>query len=470
MVSGMSQIPRRAVTRTAKLASLPLGIAGRAAWGIGRRVGGRPAEVVASELQARTAAQIFKVLGELKGGAMKFGQALSIFEAALPEDLAGPYRAALTKLQEAAPPLPAATVHQVLTDSLGTGWRAQFRSFDDRPAAAASIGQVHKGVWNDGRQVAVKVQYPGAGAALLADLNQLGRVARLFANVSPGLDVKPLIAELKARVTEELDYVLEGESQAAFARAYADDPDFCVPDVVAVSEQVLVTEWIDGTPLSDIIRTGDQPTRDRVGVLFVRFLYSAPERVGLMHADPHPGNFRLMPDGKLGAIDFGAVARLPGALPEPIGRMARLALAGDAQHVLDGLRAEGFVKPGIEVDPHGVLDYVRPMIEPIAADEFTFSRAWLRGQATRVSDPRSPVSQLGRQLNLPPSYLLIHRVTMGAIGVLSQLGSTGRFRDEMVRWAPGFAEAPPATVAVKRVRKKPARKPPKPVEPSEPVE
>jgi predicted unusual protein kinase regulating ubiquinone biosynthesis (AarF/ABC1/UbiB family) len=435
----MSDIPRRAVTRTAKLATLPIGVAGRVAWGLGKRVGGRPAEVVASELQARTAAQIFRVLGELKGGAMKFGQALSIFEAALPEDLAGPYRAALTRLQEAAPPLPAAAVHGVLARELGAGWRKRFSHFGDRPAAAASIGQVHRAIWNDGRTVAVKVQYPGAGAALIADLNQLGRIARLFSLVAPGLDVKPLIMELKARVTEELDYVLEAESQRAFAAAYADDPDVCVPDVVAGSERVLVTEWIDGTPLSEVIRDGSPPDRDRAGLLLVRFLYSSPERVRLLHADPHPGNFRLMADGRLGVIDFGAVARLPEGLPEPIGRLARLALDGHAQDVLEGLRTEGFVKPTIEVDAEAVLDYVAPMIEPIAADEFTFSRSWLRNQASRVADPRSPASQLGRQLNLPPSYLLIHRVTLGAVGVLCQLGSTGKFRAEMERWQPGFA-------------------------------
>ncbi|HZG93906.1 MAG TPA: AarF/ABC1/UbiB kinase family protein [Mycobacteriales bacterium] len=435
----MSDIPRRAFTRSAKLASLPIGVAGRAAWGIGKRVGGRPAEVVATELQARTAAQIFKVLGELKGGAMKFGQALSIFEAALPEDLAGPYRAALTKLQEAAPPLPAGAVHGVLASELGADWRALFTSFDDKPAAAASIGQVHRAVWSDGRVVAVKVQYPGAGAALISDLNQLGRIARLFSTITPGLEVKPLIAELKARVTEELDYVLEAESQRAFAKGYADDPDVCVPDVVTGSERVLVTEWIDGTPLSEVISSGAADVRDRAGLLLVRFLYSSPQRVGLLHADPHPGNFRLLPDGRLGVIDFGAVARLPGGMPEPIGRLARLAIEGRADDVLDGLRAEGFVRPGVEVDAAAVLDYVEPMIQPIAADEFTFSRAWLRAQASRVADPRSPANQLGRQLNLPPSYLLIHRVTMGTIGVLCQLGSTGRFRDEAERWQPGFA-------------------------------
>src|SRR5215471_13828091 len=168
----MSDLPRRAVTRTVKLAALPAGLAGRTVLGLGKRVGGRPAEIVAREIQQRTADQIFRVLGELKGGALKLGQALSIFEAALPPELAGPYRATLTRLQESAPPLPAATVHKVLAAELGQDWRERFAEFDDRPAAAASIGQVHKAVWQDGRTVAVKIQYPGAGPALMADFTQ----------------------------------------------------------------------------------------------------------------------------------------------------------------------------------------------------------------------------------------------------------------------------------------------------------
>src|SRR6266516_6156764 len=152
----VSDHPRRAFTRNAKLATLPVGLAGRTALGLGKRIGGRPAELVATEIQQRTAEQIFRVLGELKGGAMKFGQALSIFEAALPPELAGPYRATLTRLQESAPPLPARPVHRVLAADLGEDWRDNFAEFDDRPAAAASIGQVHKALWHDGRLVAVK--------------------------------------------------------------------------------------------------------------------------------------------------------------------------------------------------------------------------------------------------------------------------------------------------------------------------
>ena len=435
----MSDIPRWAISRGAKLASLPLGVAGRATIGLGKRIGGRPAEIVATELQARTAEQLFRVLGELKGGAMKFGQALSVFEAALPEDLAAPYRAALTKLQEAAPPMPPSTVHRVLAAGLGPDWPAMFRDFSDKPAAAASIGQVHRGVWADGRNVAVKLQYPGAGPALLSDLNQIARLARLFAIINPGLDIKPLIAELRARVAEELDYALEAKSQAAFAAAYAGDPDIFVPKVVHSSDSVLVTEWIDGTPLSAIIRDGTQFDRNHVGLLYVRFLFSGPSRAGLLHADPHPGNFRLTADGRLAVVDYGAVARLPGGLPAPIGPLVRMAMDDDADGVLAGLREEGFVRPEFDVDAQAVLDYLRPMLEPLRAETFTFSRAWLRREAARVADPRSPASQLGRQLNLPPTYLLIHRVTLGGIGVLCQLGSEAPFRAEMEKWVPGFA-------------------------------
>jgi predicted unusual protein kinase regulating ubiquinone biosynthesis (AarF/ABC1/UbiB family) len=443
----VTDIPRRAVTRSARLAALPLGFAGRAALGLGKRVTGMATEVISAEVQQRTAEHLFSVLGQLKGGAMKFGQALSIFEAALPEEMAGPYRQALTRLQESAPPLPAASLHKVLASEMGADWTKHFEAFDDSPAAAASIGQVHRAVWRRARgggiPVAVKIQYPGAGDALLADLNQLSRLAGLFKVVQPGLDVKPLLVELRARISEELDYLLEAEYQRSFAKVYGDDPEIHVPRVVAASPRVLITEWIEGTPLSRVIATGAQEERDRAGLLMATLHFSAPARVGLLHADPHPGNFRMLDDGRLGVIDFGAVARLPGGHPEPIGRLTRLALVGDADGVLEGLRDEGFVKPDVEVDGEEILRYLRPILDPIAVPEFRFSRAWLRGEASRLANPRSPAYHLGKYLNLPPSYLLIHRVTLGSIGVLCQLEACAPYRSVLERWLPGFAEPSP---------------------------
>ena len=436
----VTDIPQRRVARTARLASLPLGVAGRATMGLGKRLAGHSAEAVAAELQQKTAEQLFAVLGELKGGAMKFGQALSVFEAAVPEDHAAPYREALTRLQEAAPPMSADVMHRVLAEQFGRNWPSRFQDFDDEPAAAASIGQVHRAVWADGRPVAVKIQYPGAGPAVIADFTQLARVGRLFARLSPGIDVKPLLAELRERIMEELDYTLEADAQRGFAAAYDDDEEIAIPRVVASAPKVIVSEWIDGTPLSQIIAHGRIAARNRAGYLLALLHYSAPERAKMLHADPHPGNFRILSDGRLGVVDFGAVARLPDGSPEPLGLMTRLALEGRTGELMTSMRNYGFIRPGIEVDPQRVLDYLRPILDPLAVDEFTFTREWMRAQAARMGDPRSEEARVGRMFNLPPSYLLIHRVTLGSLAVLCQLGATAPFRALAEQWQPGFAK------------------------------
>ena len=443
----MNDVPRNAVSRTAKLAGLPLGFAGRTALGLGKRIGGKSAELVAREIQQRTADQVFRVLGELKGGAMKLGQALSIFEAALPPELAEPYRAVLTRLQESAPPLPAGSVHRVLAADLGADWRSRFISFDDSPSAAASIGQVHRAVWSDGRQVAVKIQYPGAGRALISDFTQLSRLGRLFGVLMPGLEVKPLLDELRDRVAEELDYRREAESQRAFAAAYAGDPDIYVPPVVAGTDHVLVTEWMDGTPLSRIISDGSKEQRDRAGILLTRFLFSGPARAGLLHADPHPGNFRLLDDGRLGVLDFGAVDRLPDGLPLFFGRLLRIMHMPDPDivEVERELRANGFLRPGISVDLEALRAFLAPLAEPSSVETFRFSREWMRWEAARVTDLSA--SNVSRKFNVPPSYVLIHRVSTAGIGVLCQLECEGAFRAEVLRWVPGYTDDPLAPAA-----------------------
>ncbi len=434
----VSDIPQRRSARTAKLASLPLGVAGRATLGLGKRITGKSADEVAADLQAKTAEQLFTVLGELKGGAMKLGQALSVFEAALPEETAAPYREALTKLQEAAPPMPAETVHKVLAEQFGRAWWERFAAFDDVPAAAASIGQVHKAVWADGRPVAVKLQYPGAGPALMADFTQLSRFAWLFARISPGLEVKPLLAEMKERILEELDYTLEADAQRQFAAAYAGDPDIAIPRVVASAPKAVVTEWMDGTPLSRIITGGTQAERDHAGSLLALLHYSAPARAGLLHADPHPGNFRITAEGRLGVVDFGAVARLPGGSPEPLGRLIRYALEGDSARVMQEMHSQGFLRPGVDVTAGQVMDYLGPIIDPLRTPTFTFTREWIREQAVRLGDPRREEARVGRSFNLPPNYMLIHRVTLGSIGILCQLGATAPYRELAEKWQPGF--------------------------------
>lgn len=438
----MTDLPRKAVVRTAKLATVPLGFAGRTALGLGKRLGGKPAEIVTAELQARTAQQLFQVLGELKGGAMKFGQALSIFEAAFPEELAAPYRATLTKLQDSAPPMSSETVHSVLAAELGPRWRRPYAEFDDFPVASASIGQVHRGTLKDGRVVAVKIQYPGAGDALMSDLRQISRVAKLAAGWVPGIELGPILDELRDRMAEELDYRLEARSQAAFAKAFADDPQFAIPKVIKHAEHVIVSEWLEGVPLSRIIRSGTPTERDQAAQLYLEFLLAGPARAGLLHADPHPGNYRMIPDGRLGVIDFGAVNHLPGGMPREIGTLLTAALDGGADAVLAGLREAGFVKDAIDLDPQRLLDYLEPFIAPFRDDEFTFTRSWLRGVFAHINDPRQPNYTMAYKLNLPPEYLLIHRVWGGGIGVLSQLGGTVRGRAAVDALLPG-ADLPP---------------------------
>ena len=437
------------MNRTARLASLPLSAAGRVTLGWGQRLIGRDRDDVSAEMSRRTAEQVFEVLGTLKGGAMKLGQALSVYEAGIPDEYAEPYREALAKLQNAAPAMPPATVNRLMAEQLGTGWRSRFAEFDDVAAAAASIGQVHRAVWKDGREVAVKLQYPGAGAALKADMDQLSRMGPVLGMLIPGMQVRPLLAELRERVMEELDYAAEAANQRAFAKAYADDPEFMVPKVLASAPKVIVSEWVDGVGMGKIIAGGTKAERDLCGRLLTVLHFSAPERVGLLHSDPHPGNYLLTKDGRLGVIDFGSIARLPNGAPPIIGRMSRLALDGRSAEVLAGLRQEGFIPEGFDPDPDALLDYLTPFAEPLRHEEFHFSRAWMQAQAARMSNLSSEEVRLARHLNLPPSYLMIHRVTFGSIGVLCQLDATAPFRAIVARWQPGFADPdnPSATIA-----------------------
>jgi predicted unusual protein kinase regulating ubiquinone biosynthesis (AarF/ABC1/UbiB family) len=431
---------RGRLARTARLAALPAAHVGRSAVGLGKRLGGRPAELVTAQVQQRTAEQLFATLGRLKGGAMKMGQAMSAMEAALPEQLVGPYREALIKLQEAAPAMPAAMVHEQLDRSFPAGWRDMFRKFDDRPVAAASVGQVHRATWHDGSAVAVKIQYPGAGDALLGDLGMLQPLIPVIAAAAPGLDARRLLAELRDRLADEIDYVLEADAQMAFADAYRDDPDIHVPDVVAVEDRVLITRWIDGVPLSRVIAQGTAVERDRAGLLLVHLFASGPARARRLHGDPHPGNFRLLPDGRLGVLDFGATEHLPHGWPERLGPLLAAGRDGDAATLHAIAASAGMLQPG-KVDATSLLALLDPYLEPLRSPAYHFTRSWLQEQTRRASDPLSSAARTQRRLAIPPRHLLLQRVASGLVGVLCSLGATVAVDAEVRRWLPGYDDA-----------------------------
>ena len=284
--------------------------------------------------------------------------------------------------------------------------------------------------------VAVKVQYPGADQALLSDLRQLGRFSRLIQPLVPGIEIRPLINELRDRMAEELDYRDEADNQRAFAKAFDGDPEIMIPKVIASAPKAMITEWVTGTPVSRIIAGGDQDTRDEVGRLLTTMLYSSAPRVGMMHADAHPGNFQLMPDGRLLVIDFGLVARLPDGWPVTLQELTGLALRGKSEQLMTRLRAEGFVRPGTALDADEVFNFLAPFVDPLRTERFAFTRQWLQGQAQRITDTQGSNFRTARALNLPAQHMLIHRVAMGTVGVLCQLGATIPFRSIVTRWQP----------------------------------
>ncbi|MEW2481086.1 ABC1 kinase family protein [Mycobacterium sp. NPDC051198] len=436
----VTDIKRGSVARNAKLAGLAGGMAGRAALGFGKRLTGKSKDEVTAELMDKAAQQLFAVLGELKGGAMKVGQALSVLEAAIPEQYGKPYREALTKLQREAPPLPAAKVHRVLDAQLGTKWRERFTSFDDTPVASASIGQVHKAVWSDGREVAVKIQYPGADEALRADLKTIQRLVGVFKQLAPGVDIQGIVDELIERTDMELDYRLEAENQRAFAKAYRDDPHFRVPAIVASAPKVVIAEWMDGIPMSVIIREGTPEQRDLMGTRLSELTFDAPKRLQMMHGDAHPGNFMLLPDGRMGVIDFGAVAPLPDGFPTSLGECIRLARDKNYDELLPTMEEAGFIQKGQQVSIEEVDDMLRQYVEPIEVDVFHYNRRWIQRMAAGQMDNWVAQIRTARQLDLPPNLAIPLRVIASTIAMCCQLDAHVPVKAIATELVPGFAD------------------------------
>jgi predicted unusual protein kinase regulating ubiquinone biosynthesis (AarF/ABC1/UbiB family) len=475
-------LPTGMVHRTSRLLALPARHAARTVAAVTRL-----SNATTEQIAARSTEQVFATLGELKGGATKLGQALSVFEAALPEKIATPYRSALSRLADATPAMPATVAHRVLASDLafayGTDWRTRLIDFDDNPAATASIGQVHRGRWRDNRgnliDVAVKVQYPGITKALRSDLRATRMLGRIIARAT-GLDIAALADEIVTRFVDELDYIREGHVQntvaAAFARplpkalvvanaAEVHEPpgrtSVVVPHVYAATPRVLVSTWLDGPPLTALLNDSDHLpsgwrdlTRADAANLAARLIghaaYAPAACTGWMHADPHPGNFLLLPDQRLGLLDFGSVASMPDGPPEPLGRLAAAVLASDGAAAVQWARQAGALTPTANIDPGLLLELLDPIVAPTAEATFTYSATWLRALITHLTQPR--FAGIRREMTTPLEYALVWRGVLSVGGLYAQLGATVPSRGFELAYSPGFRHATNARLRLRSGR------------------
>ena len=392
------------------------------------------------ELQLRTAAQVTETLGEMKGALMKLGQMLSFIDEGLPE----PVRLALTSLQASAPPMSAELAAQVVEAELGRPPDQLFDRWDEQPLAAASIGQVHRAVTKDGHAVAVKVQYPGVADAIRADLANAGVVFGSLALAYPSFDPGPVIAELRTRVSEELDYRREATNQALFANFYAGHPFITVPRVhTALStSRVLVTDLAAGSTFAQL-ETWDQHERDLAGEALYRFVFRSLYRLQAFNGDPHPGNYLFHGDGKVTFVDFGLVRTFDDT---ELGRFRAMITAMVVDRDPEAFRRAvidaGLLAPDAPLDTDEVTEYFRQFYKlvehpgPVTAGP-EYSSATVRQTFNRDS----PVT---RYTTVPPSFVLIQRINLGLFALLGRLRTTLDYRrvtEEIWPWVNG----PPTT-------------------------
>jgi predicted unusual protein kinase regulating ubiquinone biosynthesis (AarF/ABC1/UbiB family) len=440
------ELPTGRVRRAAKVGRLAGGQAARGyatkAANLTRSSEGRRTAAERRQLQA--AEQIFDVLGQMKGAAMKVGQVASFVDTgAFPPEFRDRVQAKLAELREAAPRVPFERMRKVIEDDLGEPLERAFAEFDENAVAAASIGQVYKARLDDGRDVAVKVQYPGVASAVRADLQNLGLIMRVAKRIAPGMDAKAMTREIRERLTDELDYEHEAQQHRTFARTWRGHPFIYVPPVVTelCSEHVLVTEWVDGQGFEEVKARG-QAARDRFGETVFRFFFGSLYRNGHFSGDPHPGNYRLMPDGRVAFMDFGMTKRVSRADLESEAAAIRAAMAGDADELHRRLGAMGFFDPADEqVTPEAVFDHFHDVTAWYIEDrELTITRELVSRVLIDFGDPRSRHWQLMRRETMPPQAMLARRMEALTLSVLGQVEATANWHLIAREWL--FDDAP----------------------------
>ncbi len=380
-----------------------------------------------TRFELKTAESITEALGNMKGAMMKLGQMASYLDQGMPEHM----RAALAELQANAPPMSAELAAQVVTEELGASPDEIFETWDPVPIAAASIGQVHRAITRDGCAVAVKVQYPGVGEAIRADLDNAGLLFAAIGMLFPGLEPEPLVGEIRARLAEELDYRLEADNQQLFADFYRDHPFIHVPDVIPdlSAERVLTTHLAEGVRFEELLEW-PQEERDLAAEAIFRFVFGSLYRLHAFNGDPHPGNYLFRPGGRVTFLDFGLVKRFE---PEEIAHLEAMIDAmvlrpdiGRYREILGDLR---MLKDGGRLSDAHIEDYFGHFYDFVLKDEVTtMTSEYASETVRRFFDASGPHGEVMKSANVPPAFVIIQRINLGLYAILGQLHATGNWR------------------------------------------
>jgi predicted unusual protein kinase regulating ubiquinone biosynthesis (AarF/ABC1/UbiB family) len=437
--TAMADLPKSRFARAARVGRLA---AGEGARQLGTRAANltRDEEASAKALERRqleTAERIVAVLGTMKGAAMKLGQVMSFLDVGLvPEEHREEFQAKLAELRDAAPKVSFKDMKKVIEGEYGEKIEDVFETFDPVPIAAASIGQVYRARTLDGRDVAVKVQYPGVAEAVRADMQNLGLILRLMKSVAPGLDARAMAQEIRDRIGEELDYELEASNQRRMARAYRGHPFIVVPDVITSlsHEKVVVSEFVSGRGFEELKQL-PQEERDRIGEIIYRFYFGSMYKLRMFSGDPHPGNMMLLDDGRVAFLDFGLFKQLDQETAERELRLGRLGVEGRGEELVAELRQHGFLTRG-EISPDVILEQFRDLTWWYSTDEVIHLTPEIATEVViEMSDPRSKHFEQMRHENLPAEHLFGRRLETLTLAVLGQLRASGNWFRIMAEWA-----------------------------------